>query len=238
MRDDPNDALVASLSAPESQRFDAKAERRASEIGRQGASESDGEKAAVKPRKFQKGDIGGTRGTAWLSRAIRWATRQCWEPKSVVNHTFLVVNNCDRIEDVEIVEALARVRHHKLHKRYVGKGEVEIWRPLNVDTEQRARIAARALEFVGRWYPWHRLLLHLVDEKIFSGRVVMRRLAVVESWAVCTPLAMLAYWPENLHFGLESPFEGNPDNLRDFLVENRDKYENFFPLQQIKRGSG
>jgi len=227
MKDDPNEALRGALSGPESKRFDVKAERRVSMVVRQSASDGSA--------RFRKGDIGGTQGTAWLSRAIRWATRQHWEPKSLVNHTLLVVNDCDRIEDVEVVEALGRVRHHKLVDRYAGRGKVELWRPLNVDDEQRDRIVARIMEHVGNWYPWHRLIFHFIDERLFGGRMVARRLACVKSWGVCTPMVMLAYWPEDLHFGLESPFQGNPDNLRDFLAENPEKYLNHFKLQHIPR---
>jgi hypothetical protein len=165
---------------------------------------------------------------------IRWGTRGKLEPKTLVNHSGLIVNKADRLEDVRVVEALLKVKRHLLVDQYRGtKHKVEIWRAKNIDLNTRVRIARRACEFVGRGYPWHRLVFQLVDEKMFGGRMVARRLAIFKRWRICTPLVVEAFWDEGLRFGLEDPDQANPDNLRDFLESEPDKYVLIRELERI-----
>jgi len=187
---------------------------------------------------FLAGDIVGTAGDHWISRAIRWATRRKWEPPSVVNHTEIVVSPHYDARQVETVAAIGGkgVVRHTLGEAYGGTGtRVEIWRADNFDEADRELIAMTALHFVGQRYPWHRLIFQLADEVVFGGRFIFRRLAIVPGFRICTPLAVEAVWPTGKHFGMQRPTDANPDNLRDFLEANPDKYRIVHKLQEIER---
>jgi hypothetical protein len=184
---------------------------------------------------FRKADIGGTQGDAWISKAVRWGTRQKYEPPTLVNHSFMVVNDRDAIEDVKIVEAVVKVKHRGLVEAYGGSGtRVELWRALNFSDEQRDRMVEEVLSYVGVGYPWHRLLFHLADERLFAGRRVLRHLAFLKRWKVCTPLVVAGTWVEGFTFGFSHPHQATPDGLRDFLADNPTKYVNYRKLQEVR----
>ena len=184
---------------------------------------------------YRKGDIVGTLGYHPISVAIQWATRSKNEPESFSNHNEIIVNDCDLLRDVETVAAMGSgVERHKLCEVYAGKrDQVEIWRALNFSDEDRELIADAAIKHIGHKYPYHRILLQLIDEKIFGGKFVVRRLAFSENFFVCTPLVVHAIWAADYRFGFKSPAQANPDNLRDYLQNNPDKYINIRPLARI-----
>ncbi len=64
-------------------------------------------------------DVFLTRGSSWLSRAIRFFTRGAGEARTKVNHVGLVVEG-GPIEDAVVVEALSKVKQHKLVDQYGG----------------------------------------------------------------------------------------------------------------------
>lgn len=178
--------------------------------------------------------MGGSQSLGTLGRLIRWATRQKGEPGSLVNHSFLVVNNSDRLEDVEIVEAVSRVRIGRLVEFYGGTGKrVELWRATNLSDADRDRVRSAALARVGRRYPYHRLLFQLIDEKLFKGRLVVRRLGFLGRWRICTPLVAECFFLAGYSFGLKSPAEANPDNVRDFMASRPDKYQLVRELSEV-----
>ena len=184
--------------------------------------------------RVRKGDLVGVQGRAWVSRAIRWATRQKWEPKSLVNHHAIVVND-GPLQDAEIVEATGKVRRGRLLDFYGGKpAKVEVWRVLNVTVEERDIIAGVAETLVGKRYPYHHLLWQFVDERLLNGRYWVRRLATLDPFFICTPLAVSCYWAVGKKFGFKNPHQANPDNLRDFLEANPDKYFLALPLVNLE----
>jgi hypothetical protein len=187
---------------------------------------------------FKKGDIVGTLGYHPISVAIQWATRSKNEGETFSNHNEIIVNNCNRLDEVFTVAALGRgVVEHNLCKTYGGRrDQVEIWRALNFSGKDRDLIAETAKSFVGRKYPWHRLFGQLIDEKIFRGRYIFRRFVFSRNYFVCTPLVVASIWAAGYNFGFQNPTEANPDNLRDYLSapENRDKYICIRPLARIE----
>ncbi len=186
--------------------------------------------------RYLPGDIVGTWGPWKLSEGIRRWTRQKGEPPSVVNHTEVVVVGASDIREVETVAALLRsgVIQHRLGDAYGGtRNKVEVWRADNFDTTDRALIGMTAQHFIGQRYPCHRLVFQLVDEMIFGGRFIFRRLAIVPGLRICTPLVVEAIWPTGYHFGFKDPSQANPDSLRDFL-EGDDHYRVIHPLQEIE----
>jgi hypothetical protein len=99
------------------------------------------------------GDVVLTRGKGLLSKLIRFFTRSIGESRTKVNHTALVVEG-GGIREAVIVEALTRVRKHRLYYRYGGKGndEVAIYRPLNMSSEDVATIVAAAEHYLNMDY--------------------------------------------------------------------------------------
>ena len=186
---------------------------------------------------YRKGDIVGTLGYHPISVAIQWATRSRGEGETYSNHNEIVINDCNRLDEVRTVAATARgVVEHNLCEAYGGKrDQVEIWRALNFSDEDRDIIAHAALKFKDQKYPWHRLLFQLLDEKFLGGRFVFRRLAFSRKWYVCTPLVVASIWAADYRFGFNDPAEANPDNLRDYLKANeRKKYICIRPLARIE----
>lgn len=185
--------------------------------------------------RVRKGDLVGVQGRAWMSRAIRWVTRRKWEPRSLVNHHAIIVND-GPLEDAIVVEAVGKVRRGKLLDFYGGKSaKVEVWRVINVTLEERDIVAGVAETLVGKKYPYHHLLFQFLDEVVLNGRYIFRRLADLDPFYVCTPLAVACYWAVGKRFGFKSPNQANPDNLRDFLEANPDKYILALPLVNLEK---
>jgi len=112
---------------------------------------------------LKPGDVFFTRGTGCLSRAIRVCTRSFGEKRSKVNHVGVVVNE-GSIQTAMIVEALSKVRMHRLWKRYgtSNKHQVAIYRVKNLKPEQIEIIIAEANEQVGRLYGFGKIITHLL----------------------------------------------------------------------------
>ena len=113
--------------------------------------------------------------------------------------------------------------------------KIEVWRVLNINLEEREVIAGVAESLVGKRYPYHHILWQFLDEKLLSGRYLFRRLANLDPFYVCTPLAVACYWAVGKKFGFKNPNEANPDNLRDFLESNPDKYTLALPLVNLEK---
>lgn len=168
------------------------------------------------------GDVMMTRGTKWVSRAIRRMTQRKGEPPSIVNHVGIIVEG-GTIQRALVVEAVSRVRRVAIGEAYRdGKTRVAIARPLNLTGKQIAQLCSRAEGYVGRKYGYGKIVAHLGDA-LLGGRVYFRRLVKADERPMCSWLVAQCFAEIGLHFGVDARL-ANPDDILDFVADNPDKY--------------
>lgn len=180
---------------------------------------------------LEPGDIVFTRGTGFISRAIRWASRSFGESKTIVNHVGVI---CDggTLRTAMIAEARWTYKVHRLWDAYVNtRHQVAIFRAKNIPPATRQKIAERAASFQNTKYGWAKIALHLLD-KFVGGKYFFRRLARLPNRPICSYAAAVAYSDYGLTFGVKS-YEAQPDDIWDYVV-NSDNYTKIRPLGEIK----
>ena len=178
---------------------------------------------------LQPGDVFLTQGTSLLSRAIRVCTRSFGEKRSKVNHVGIVVE-AGGIQDAVVVEALIKVKQHKLWKQYAPpkKDHVAVYRAKNVSPEEMEIIVAKAVEQVGRPYGFGKIVAHLLDW-CFTGIYFFRWFARNGNYPICSWLVAHAYGEAGYDFGV--PREAaNPDDIWDFVNDHPNYYEEIVEL--------
>lgn len=171
---------------------------------------------------LKPGDIFFTRGTGFISRAIRFLTRSFGESRTVANHVGVIVTEGEGLLATG-VEALSRVREHLLIEQYGnGKSEICVFRPKNLTPKQRQKIVARAESFVNRKYGYLKIVLHLLDWFLL-GAYVFRRLGRMDKYPICSYVVASAFKAAGKNFGV-SNYAASPDDILDFCVREADKY--------------
>ena len=166
---------------------------------------------------LQRADIFFTRGTGLLSRLIRFFSRGIGEARTKVNHVGVVVE-AGPIEGAVVIEALSRVKRHRLVGQYEGMShEVAVYRPMNVSQDEVNVIVAAAEYYESRRYGWPRLILHFLDW-VLLGAYVFRRLAG-DRYPICSWLVAHSFKKAGLFFGVE-PGEAQADDIWDFALQN------------------
>ena len=164
---------------------------------------------------LEPADIILTRGQSLLSRAIRVLTRSIGEPRTRVNHVGIVVRG-GPLKEVIVVEALSRVRRHKLSEHYAGTGDdVAVYRSTDLSDEQRQLIVSAAEGYVGREYGYFKALLHVLDW-IFLGVYLFRRLGWMDRYPICSWLVAHSFKKAGLSFGVTAG-QATPDDIWDFV---------------------
>jgi len=151
------------------------------------------------------------------------------ESRTKVNHVGIVVEG-GAIEEAVVVEALSRVKRHRLVTRYGsnGKDEVAIYRPLNIPGEDIAAIVRKAETYVGCKYDYSEVLLHLADWFLL-GAYVFRRLGRMNPYPICSWVVADAYSNVGKDFGVPAG-AASPDDIWDFVNKHPEKYELVYPL--------
>jgi hypothetical protein len=183
---------------------------------------------------LEAGDIVLTRGSGFLSRAIRVFSRSFGERRTEVNHVGIITRG-GPLWLAELTEALWRVRTHLLWKRY-GKKEqhrVAVVRARNVSRGVRQQIARYAQEtYQGKLYGVIKIALHAAD-RLIGGKFLFRRLAVAKRFPICSFLVADAYQEFGFDFGVRTR-EAQPDDIWDYVVNRPDKYEVIIPLGKLE----
>ena len=179
-------------------------------------------------------DIFFTRGSGLLSRAIRFFTRSFGEKRSKVNHVGVVVEE-GGIRTAVVVEALIKVRKHRLWKQYGSskRQQVAVYRANNLNPEQIETIIAEANEQVGRWYGFVKIIAHFLDW-LLTGAYVFRRLTSDPRYPICSWLVAHSYSKAGKYFGV-APGAADPDDIWDFVDERTDIYEPIIKLGSLAR---
>lgn len=181
------------------------------------------------PRLFV-GDLVFTDSGGLLGSLIGWGTRGRGEEPTKAKHVAIVDDYLRPMAEAVIIEAVAGwgVRRGPMDQWYDFTDQVCVWRPKNLPAFEREAIATHARGRVGQWYPWSKLLLHLVDEKLFKGRNVTRKLQVFDP-LVCSGVAGEAYGSRGWTFGGRDPRALTPDDMEDFCRTEPDKFELIVP---------
>lgn len=145
-------------------------------------------------------DVFLTRGRGFISAAIRFFSRHIGESRTVVNHVGIVVVGGPE-EQAIVVEALSRVRRHRLAARYGGKRGhlVAVYRPVTFTAAERATVVRKAEDYVGRKYGYLAIAAHFLDWLLLGAYV-------------------------GKHFGV-APGAATPDDIWDFVTKHPDEYQ-------------
>ena len=183
---------------------------------------------------LKPGDVFLTRGTGLLSGAIRVCTRSFGERRSKVNHVGVVAEE-GGIQTAVVVEALIKVRKHRLWKQYgpPKKDHVAVYRAKNLKPEEIEIIVAEANEQVGRPYGFGKIIAHFLDW-LLTGTYVFRRLTSDQRYPICSWLVAHSYSKAGKHFGV-APGAADPDDIWDFVVKRTDIYEPIIELGSLSR---
>jgi hypothetical protein len=167
-------------------------------------------------------DIFLTKGTSFISRAIRLFTRSFGEKRTQANHVGIIVKR-GTVHSAMAVEALTKVKRHPLG-RYAKKHTtgVAVFRPINLTDDEMAKIVAKAESYVGRKYGWPKIIAHLGDWCL-KGAYVFRRLTQDDDYPICSWVVAHAFLAAGKEFDVPAG-AANPDDIWDFVVNNPDKY--------------
>jgi hypothetical protein len=178
-------------------------------------------------------DVFLTRGHGFISKAIRFFTRKIGESRTKVNHVGVVVEE-GTIQTAVVVEALSKVKRHRLWKRYGPpcKDQVAVYRAKNLSEEDVKKIVAAANKYKGRKYGYLKIGAHLADWMLL-GAYVFRRLAFVKRYPICSWLVAHCFAKADKHFGCDVG-AASPDDIWDFVLGHPDIYEPVHPLKRLR----
>lgn len=178
-------------------------------------------------------DVFLTKGTSFISGAIRFFTRSFGEKRTEANHVGIIVEQ-GSVHSAIAVEALTTVKRHPL-ARYAKKRKtgVAIFRPTDLTDEEKTKILTKANGYVGRTYGWTKIITHLMDWGL-KGAYVFRRLTHDDNYPICSWVVAYAYRAAEKDFGVPAG-AANPDDIWDFVTENTDKYEQVRPLIPVSK---
>ncbi len=183
---------------------------------------------------LQPGDVFLTRSTSLLGRLIRICTRSFGEQRSKVNHVGIIVE-AGGMQEAVAIEALIKVRRHKLWERYhpPKKDWIAVYRPQNIPPEDMTIIVAEAEEQVGKPYGFAKIATHFLDW-LLAGAYVFRRLTQSGDYPICSWLVAHAYSKAGYTFGV-APGAADPDDIWDFVIGNPGYYECIVELGPLTR---
>jgi hypothetical protein len=183
---------------------------------------------------IKPGDIFLTRGNALISRLIRFFSTKIGESRTMVNHVGVVVEE-GTLQTCVVVEALSRVKHHKLWEQYgpPDNDSVAIYRSINLTSEEIDKIVKYANKQVGRKYGYFKIVTHLLDW-FFFGVYFFRRFTNNGQYPICSWLVAYAFAEADKNFDV-APGAAEPDDIWDFVNKNKDKYEEVYPLSRLER---
>ena len=176
--------------------------------------------------RLQPLDLFFTRSPSWLSRAIRWAEREPGEEKSLTSHVGVIVTHGD-LPQVECIEALRKVRRHRLWKKYGrSRTELVVYRPMNIKPLHQSLILNGIKRRVGQKYGYGKIGLHLLAK--LTGRREWKRLSFLDRFPICSYLVAMEFGRWGYHFGV-SDRKADPDDILDFCQGHPDKWTKVRP---------
>ena len=193
---------------------------------------------AVNIRKLEvmPGDIFLTRGSSWVSRAIRKFQRSPGEPKSWVNHVGMFMQET-RFTHAIGIEALHTVKQHNVYDRYKRKKEmIAIARYEPFVKQDRYEVSIEASRFTNAKYGYAKIGGNFGDYLLskIKGKEVFffRNRFKTKRRPICSILDSLAYATKKVLFLQKDPKTVQPDDIWDEIVKNPD-WVFILPLTRI-----
>lgn len=163
---------------------------------------------------FLPGDLIFVRGTGFVQRGIRWASRGPGEAPTYAHHVagFVTAD--------EVVEAKNTVVRRSLAE-CVGSQAYQVWRCLALTDQQREAVANYATGYVGREYGYLKIAAHLGDallSRLFGRDVYLtRRWASMDDYPICSWVWAYAYASTlGIDFGVVTS-AAQPDDMLDYV---------------------
>ena len=183
---------------------------------------------------LEPGDIFLSRGSGFLSKAIRYFTRSIGEKRTKVNHVGIVVEGGD-MKTAIVVEALCKVMRHKFWSQYgpPKKDLIAVYRATNLTAEEVKGIVAEAEKHVGKKYGVPMIIAHFLDW-LFLGIYLFRRLIPGNKYPICSWVVADAFAEAGKDFDVEVGM-ATPDDIWDFIQNNSDKYKEIYPLKLLSQ---
>ena len=183
---------------------------------------------------LQRGDIFLTRSKSLLGWLIRVCTSRIGERRSKVNHVGIVVE-AGNMREAVVVEALSKVRRHKLWKQYgpPSSSWVSVYRAKSIARADMDIIVAEAEEQINKKYGYFKTVMHFLDWCL-TGVYFFRWFARSTKYPICSWLVACAYGAAGYDFGVPNE-AADPDDIWDFVNEQTDEYEEIVRLGPMER---
>jgi len=183
---------------------------------------------------FQAGDIVLFRGKSWLSRTIRFHTREKGERISIFNHVGIM------IDDHYLVEALRKVERTSINDAINDNTQlIAVFRNNHLDYSDKHQLSLYAQRQVGKKYGYLKILGHAGDywlSRILRTEVTwMRKLFRNGRYPICSWLVAYAYARVcGKEFNETHPSYCQPDDIADEVMDyNRDEWELVFAEKEL-----
>lgn len=182
-------------------------------------------------------DIFLTRGSGFVSRAIRFFTRRIGEKRTKVNHVGLVVKG-GSLRHAVVVEALSSVKRHRLWNQYGPPSTdlVTVYRAKNLSDKEIKMIVAKAETYVGRKYGYFKILAHLADWFLL-GAYRFRKFTRMDKYPICSWVVAHSFKVAGKNFEVDAG-AASPDDIWDFVTRENEPekpkfYEQIYPLKPL-----
>lgn len=172
-------------------------------------------------KTLQPGDVFFTRSKTFLGKLIRTCTRIIGESRTKANHVGIVrLALAGGPQHTLVIEALSRVKMHRFEDQYdPRKTDIWVYRHLGLSRSRKARIAGRAMSYVGATYGYVKIVAHLLDWCLL-GAYVFRRIFASDRYPICSWLAEHALAAGGVR--LMPHFGASPDDLWDVVANSED----------------
>lgn len=182
--------------------------------------------------QLEPSDIFLTRGDSFVSRAIRFFTRGKGEARTEVNHVGVVVAAGDA-GTATIVEALTKVKRRRMSAYRGSKTTlVAVYRPKNLSTAERQKVARRAARYVGADYGYVKLVAHFLDWCL-GGAYVFRRIASMDRYPICSWVVAYSFEEVGENFGVPA-WAADPDHIWDWVTAHPGEWVELHPLDTLR----
>ncbi len=165
------------------------------------------------------GDIFASRGSSWVSKAVRFLSRHIGEGRTIVSHVGIVVAG-GTLDTAVVVQAAWKTKLMVLSEL---KSPMAVFRPINLTDDEIKTVVAAAIAYEGRQYSIMKLATHAADW-LLGGLYVFRRLTQMDRYPICSWIVAKSFAKIGKDFGVE-PGQAQPDDIYDFAMEEHEKYD-------------
>lgn len=163
---------------------------------------------------MRQGDIILTRGSGFISRAIRRFGKEN-KQEALVSHAGIFISH------LFVIEALSRVETNAFPEKFKDC-EYVILSAKNLSDDQRRILALIASQFSARSYGYLKIAGQLVDW-FTNSNWMSSKVLTWDRYPYCSFLVAEAYWSIGKNFGVPSK-STTPDDILDFCIDHPDKY--------------